>query len=221
MILIGEPTSETRLGDTIKIGRRGSVNMWIEVPGHAGPRRLPAPRRQSDRRRWRGSSPSSTRWMLDEGNDAFPPSNLEFTEVLTPPGATNLIPGRGDARGSTSASTISSAAPTSSSASREVVLRQAPERDARGADLGRGVPDPAGPALRSRRRGDPRGDRDRARAVDQRRHLGRALPHRALPGGRFRPAQRDHAQGRRACRGGGHRGAGADLRADHRARRFA
>src|SRR5690349_6032396 len=36
MILIGEPTSEAALGDTIKIGRRGSVNMWIDVPGHQG-----------------------------------------------------------------------------------------------------------------------------------------------------------------------------------------
>ena len=33
MILIGEPTSVDRLGDTVKIGRRGSVNMWIEAPG--------------------------------------------------------------------------------------------------------------------------------------------------------------------------------------------
>src|SRR6185369_16645343 len=36
MILIGEPTSVDRLGDTVKIGRRGSVNMWIEVPGVQG-----------------------------------------------------------------------------------------------------------------------------------------------------------------------------------------
>ena len=36
MILIGEPTSVDRLGDTIKIGRRGSVNMWIDVPGTQG-----------------------------------------------------------------------------------------------------------------------------------------------------------------------------------------
>src|SRR3954451_14995257 len=31
LILIGEPTSVDRLGDTVKIGRRGSVNMWIDV----------------------------------------------------------------------------------------------------------------------------------------------------------------------------------------------
>ena len=36
MILIGEPTSEARLGDVVKIGRRGSVNMWISVPGMQG-----------------------------------------------------------------------------------------------------------------------------------------------------------------------------------------
>ncbi len=36
MILIGEPTSEARLGDIVKIGRRGSVNMWITVPGVQG-----------------------------------------------------------------------------------------------------------------------------------------------------------------------------------------
>src|SRR6478736_7059468 len=36
MILVGEPTSSTRLGDMVKIGRRGSVNIWIEVPGVQG-----------------------------------------------------------------------------------------------------------------------------------------------------------------------------------------
>ena len=34
--LVGEPTSVTRLGDMIKIGRRGSVNIWIDVPGRQG-----------------------------------------------------------------------------------------------------------------------------------------------------------------------------------------
>src|SRR3954452_19048855 len=36
MILIGEPTSVDRLGDTAKIGRRGSVNIWIDEPGVQG-----------------------------------------------------------------------------------------------------------------------------------------------------------------------------------------
>ena len=97
MILIGEPTSEHRLGDTIKIGRRGSVNMWITLPGTQGHVAYP---HLSD-------NPIGALarivaeldgWVLDEGTDAFPPSNLEFTEVLTPPGATNLIPGQASAR---------------------------------------------------------------------------------------------------------------------------
>ncbi len=97
MILIGEPTSDAILGDTIKIGRRGSVNMWIEVPGMQGHVAYPH----------RADNPVGAlariiaeldAWQLDEGNDAFPPSNLEFTEVGTPPGATNLIPGRATAR---------------------------------------------------------------------------------------------------------------------------
>jgi len=97
MILIGEPTSEQQLGDTIKIGRRGSVNMWIEVPGHQGHVAYPH----------LADNPIGALarivaeldgWVLDEGNDAFPPSNLDFTDVSTPPGATNLIPGHATAR---------------------------------------------------------------------------------------------------------------------------
>jgi len=36
LCLVGEPTSSARLGDVVKIGRRGSVNMWISVAGSQG-----------------------------------------------------------------------------------------------------------------------------------------------------------------------------------------
>ena len=36
LCLVGEPTSVNRLGDMMKIGRRGSVNMWITVNGMQG-----------------------------------------------------------------------------------------------------------------------------------------------------------------------------------------
>ena len=36
LCLVGEPTSANRLGDTIKIGRRGSTVIWIDVPGKQG-----------------------------------------------------------------------------------------------------------------------------------------------------------------------------------------
>jgi succinyl-diaminopimelate desuccinylase len=97
MILIGEPTSDNVLGDTVKIGRRGSVNMWIEVPGTQG--HVAYPHRANN------PIPPLARLVaaldaihLDDGNDAFPPSNLEFTDIACPPGATNLIPGAASAR---------------------------------------------------------------------------------------------------------------------------
>ena len=91
MILIGEPTSVDRLGDTVKIGRRGSVNMWIDVPGTQG--HVAYPHRADN------PIPKLARIMaaldgihLDDGTEAFPPSNLEFTGISTPTQASNVIP---------------------------------------------------------------------------------------------------------------------------------
>jgi succinyl-diaminopimelate desuccinylase len=91
MILIGEPTSVDRLGDTVKIGRRGSVNMWIDVPGTQG--HVAYPHRADN------PVPKLARVVaalntlhLDDGTEAFPPSNLEFTAVITPTQASNVIP---------------------------------------------------------------------------------------------------------------------------------
>jgi succinyl-diaminopimelate desuccinylase len=92
MILIGEPTSEARLGDIVKIGRRGSVNMWITVPGVQG--HVAYPHRADN------PVPKLARIVealealrLDDGNEAFQPSNLEITAVETSSKATNVIPG--------------------------------------------------------------------------------------------------------------------------------
>jgi len=97
MILIGEPTSVERLGDTVKIGRRGSVNMWIEVPGVQG--HVAYPHRATN------PVPALARVIdalesihLDDGNEQFPPSNLEFTAISTPTNASNLIPGSASAQ---------------------------------------------------------------------------------------------------------------------------
>jgi len=97
MILIGEPTSVERLGDTVKIGRRGSVNMWIEAPGVQG--HVAYPHRTTN------PVPPLARIIsaldalhLDNGTDQFPPSNLEFTAVSTPTNASNVIPGSATAQ---------------------------------------------------------------------------------------------------------------------------
>jgi succinyl-diaminopimelate desuccinylase len=92
MILIGEPTSEQRLGDIVKIGRRGSVNMWVTVPGHQG--HVAYPHRADNPIPKLGRILTALDALhLDDGNDAFQPSNLEFTAVSTPTRATNVIPG--------------------------------------------------------------------------------------------------------------------------------
>ena len=91
MILIGEPTSEQRLGDTVKIGRRGSANMWIDVPGTQG--HVAYPHKADNPVGKLGRIVAEIDALeLDEGTDAFPPSNLEFTGLDTPTHASNVIP---------------------------------------------------------------------------------------------------------------------------------
>ena len=93
MIVIGEPTSEARLGDVVKVGRRGSVNMWLDVPGTQG--HVAYPHRADN------PVPKLARVLsaldalhLDDGSESFQPSNLEVTAVETSSTATNVIPGR-------------------------------------------------------------------------------------------------------------------------------
>ncbi|MFV0243831.1 MAG: succinyl-diaminopimelate desuccinylase [Qingshengfaniella sp.] len=89
--LVGEPTCPNALGDMIKIGRRGSMNIFFTatgVQGHAAyPHRaknpLPAMARLMDR---------LARATLDEGTDHFEASTLAVTNFDTGNTATNVIP---------------------------------------------------------------------------------------------------------------------------------
>jgi len=97
MILIGEPTSEDRLGDVAKIGRRGSVNMWITVPGVQGHVAYPH-RADNPIPKLAAVIDALEAIQLDDGNDSFQPSNLEITAVATTTTATNVIPGEARAQ---------------------------------------------------------------------------------------------------------------------------
>ncbi len=97
MCLVGEPTSSARLGDTIKIGRRGSVNIWIEVAGTQGHVAYPH----------LADNPISPLLRiltaidavhLDDGTDWFQPSNIEVTTIDVGNPATNVIPAKATAR---------------------------------------------------------------------------------------------------------------------------
>ncbi|CAN5219614.1 succinyl-diaminopimelate desuccinylase [soil metagenome] len=97
LCLVGEPTSSQRLGDTVKIGRRGSVNMWISVEGvqgHVAYPHLtdnPIPRLIRILTAIEGIA-------LDAGTDWFQPSNIEITDIHVGNPATNLIPAQATAR---------------------------------------------------------------------------------------------------------------------------
>ncbi|EQB03595.1 MULTISPECIES: succinyl-diaminopimelate desuccinylase [Sphingobium] len=95
--LVGEPTSTARLGDVVKIGRRGSVNMWIRVAGTQGHVAYPHLADNPIPRLVRILSAIEAQ-VLDKGTDWFQPSNIEITDLEVGNAAHNVIPGAATAR---------------------------------------------------------------------------------------------------------------------------
>ncbi|WEK42291.1 MAG: succinyl-diaminopimelate desuccinylase [Candidatus Sphingomonas colombiensis] len=97
LCLVGEPTSVDRLGDMIKIGRRGSVNIWIDVPGRQGHVAYPH-LADNPIPKLIAMLAEIDSIVLDQGNDWFQPSNIEITDITVGNPATNVIPPRATAR---------------------------------------------------------------------------------------------------------------------------
>ncbi|MCI4590359.1 succinyl-diaminopimelate desuccinylase [Sphingobium sp. BYY-5] len=97
LCLVGEPTSSQRLGDVVKIGRRGSVNMWISVAGAQGHVAYPHLADNPIPRLVRILSLVEAE-VLDKGTDWFQPSNIEITDLEVGNAAHNVIPGKATAR---------------------------------------------------------------------------------------------------------------------------
>ena len=97
LCLVGEPTSVARLGDMAKIGRRGSVNIFLEVEGREGHVAYP---HLSDNPipRLVALLAELEALVLDEGTDWFQASNLEVTDIEIGNPAHNVIPARARAR---------------------------------------------------------------------------------------------------------------------------
>ena len=94
--LVGEPTNPDKLGDMIKIGRRGSLSGKITVQGVQGHAAYP---HLADNP-VRGILQLTTALMdppFDHGTDDFQPSNMEVTTVDVGNGAVNVIPARATA----------------------------------------------------------------------------------------------------------------------------
>ncbi len=92
LCLVGEPSSRERLGDIVKNGRRGSLNGKLSVRGKQGhvaypdlavnPVHLAAPAI---------SELASVQW--DAGNEHFPPTSFQISNISAGTGAENVVPG--------------------------------------------------------------------------------------------------------------------------------
>jgi len=89
--VVGEPTSQSVLGDTIKIGRRGSMNAWITVHGRQGHSAYPQKADNPVHRLIRVLD-ALTATPLDAGSEWFEASTLQVTGIQVDNTATNVIP---------------------------------------------------------------------------------------------------------------------------------
>ena len=95
--ILGEPSNQNELGDTIKIGRRGSLNGHLIVTGRQG--HVAYPQRAENPIRGLVTLVSALQAEpLDAGSAQFSPSHLEFTSVDVGNRTVNLIPGEARAR---------------------------------------------------------------------------------------------------------------------------
>lgn len=93
--LVGEPSSTTNVGDVIKNGRRGSLNGKLRILGQQG--HVAYPHMAENPIHWVVSAMaelSTTEW--DQGNEFFPPTTFQISNVHAGTGATNVIPGHVD-----------------------------------------------------------------------------------------------------------------------------
>ncbi len=91
--VVGEPSSNRRLGDTVRIGRRGSLHVRVTVMGKQGHVAYP---HLADNPVFAAArfiaALDETIW--DRGNTDFPPTSFQISQISAGTGATNVIPGR-------------------------------------------------------------------------------------------------------------------------------
>ena len=94
--ILGEPSNVDALGDTVKAGRRGSLNGVLVVTGKQG--HVAYPDRADNPVRALVKLIAAIQAPLDQGSAQFDPSNLEFTSIDIGNKTVNLIPGEARAR---------------------------------------------------------------------------------------------------------------------------
>jgi len=97
LCLVGEPTNPDRLGEVVKVGRRGSLNARITVEGTQGHVAYPH-RADNPAHRLVAALAAMLAAPLDAGTEWFEPSSLQVTSIDVGNPATNVIPARAEAR---------------------------------------------------------------------------------------------------------------------------
>jgi len=90
--LVAEPSSSKQAGDVIKNGRRGSLNAVLTVKGKQGHVAYPQLARNPVHQA-AAAIAELTAETWDNGNDSFPPTSFQVSNINGGTGATNVIPG--------------------------------------------------------------------------------------------------------------------------------
>ncbi len=90
--LVGEPSSTNEVGDVIKNGRRGSLGCWLQINGKQG--HVAYPHLAENPIHLTASMLEElTAMQWDNGNDFFPPTTFQVSNLNSGTGVTNVIPG--------------------------------------------------------------------------------------------------------------------------------
>jgi len=90
--IVGEPSSVKQMGDTVKVGRRGSLNGYMTIHGKQGHVAYPHLADNPFHRVLPALNElASIEW--DQGNEFFPPTSFQISNIFSGTGAENVIPG--------------------------------------------------------------------------------------------------------------------------------
>lgn len=90
--ITGEPSSKAKLGDLVRVGRRGTLSATLTVKGVQGHVAYPEKARNPIHQALPALAELAARHW-DEGFDSFPPTSFQISNVLAGTGANNVIPG--------------------------------------------------------------------------------------------------------------------------------
>ncbi|MES1930375.1 succinyl-diaminopimelate desuccinylase [Salinisphaera dokdonensis CL-ES53] len=95
--IVGEPSSSETLGDTVKSGRRGSLNGHARIQGRQGHVAYPH-KADNALHRLTALLADLVAHHWDDGDEFFPPTSFQVSNLISGTGAENVIPGVAEAR---------------------------------------------------------------------------------------------------------------------------